>query len=276
VLIALAKALSFVVFVILRHLLKYRLPLVVANLTQSFPQKTPAQLRRLTDDYFHHISDLLVEPFLFSIVSSSKRHQLACFINPQLLTQLHSRHQSVVLIASHYGNWEYLVNLPQIVDYPVYSAYSPVKNRFIDRLLFRFRTRMGAQLIPRQQFYRQALHLLQPSLEPNLVVLLADQRPAPGPVKHHVSFLHQRTGVQFGAERLATATDSAVVYLEARKTGRFQYAYTFRLLQAHAGSAIPMAITKKYFQSLERAIVRSPAYWLWSHNRWKFNASLPV
>jgi KDO2-lipid IV(A) lauroyltransferase len=263
-----AKILSMMMFIFLRYLLKYRYKVILANLTSSFPLKNKHELRQLTASYYHHMSDLFVEPFLFYIISAGLRRKLATYTNKELLQRLYKDNKQVVLLASHYGNWEYLTNLPQVAGYDVYSAYSPVKNRYINRMMLKLRSFLGVTLIPRKQFYRKALSLLQQGGAPKLIMLIADQRPAPGSGKYHLPFLHQDTKVQIGGERMAVSADAAVVYIDSEKTSRFHYNFTFRMISEKAAHAVPMEITSRYFDVLEKAINRSPVYWLWSHNRW--------
>ncbi|GAB3559880.1 lysophospholipid acyltransferase family protein [Spirosoma fluminis] len=272
-LICIAKGFSFIVFVTLRYGLRYRYRTIVTNLTNAFPGQSAQQYRKLTNAYYRHMSDLCVEPFLFFFASARQRAQLARFTNPHLLSALHQAHRPVVLLASHYGNWEYLARLPQLTDYPVYTAYSPLKNRWLDQVLIRLRSHLGMRMIPKQSFYRQALTVLQQPDDLPLLLLIADQRPGPGSAKYQLPFLHQDTAVQTGAERMAVLSNAAVVNIEARQTARFQYQFTFRLLCEQASRTAPMAITRQYYQALERIITQAPMYWLWSHNRWKNRAT---
>jgi len=36
---------------------------------------------------------------------------------------------------------------------------------------------------------------------------------------------------------------------------------------------VPKEITEKHVRLLEETILEEPAYWLWSHRRWKFKPS---
>lgn len=262
------KILSFVVFVSLRFVLKYRKAVIRKNLTSSFPMKSPREIGKLMHAYYRHMSDLLLEPFLFYLAPAMLRKRLATYTNPEVLERLYKAGRPVIVFASHYGNWEYLINLPQVTDYQVYTAYSPIKSGPLDRLMIRLRSFMGVRLIPKKGFYRQALSLLRQSPIPNLLVVIADQRPAPGNDKFHIPFLDQDTAVQTGGERMAASSDAAIVYVESRKNAQFSYEFTFQTME-NTDRVVPMSITKAYYRFLEKSISLAPSYWLWSHNRWK-------
>lgn len=260
----LASLLSF----FLRFVLQYRKTVIRKNLTSSFPSKSSREIRTLMSAYYRHMSDLLLEPFLFYLAPERLRKRLAKYINPEVLELLHADQRPVIVFASHYGNWEYLINLPQVTDYPVYTAYSPIKNGLLNGMMVRLRSFLGVKLIPKKGFYRQALSLLRQTATPNMLVVIADQRPAPGSDKFHISFLDQDTAVQTGGERMAASSQAAVVYVESQKRSRFSYEFTFRLME-HPDRSTPLSITKSYYHFLETSISRAPPYWLWSHNRWK-------
>ena len=63
--------------------------------------------------------------------------------------------------------------------------------------------------------------------------------------------------------------DDAVFYLDVERPKRGHYICTFRLLSSHAAQEEENAITHRFFQTLEENIRREPAYYLWTHNRWK-------
>jgi len=262
------KILSFLVFVSLRFVLKYRKAVIRKNLTSSFPMKSTREIGKLMHAYYHHMSDLLLEPFLFYLAPAMLRKRLATYTNPEVLERLYRAGRPVIVFASHYGNWEYLINLPQVTDYQVYTAYSPIKSGPLDRLMIRLRSFMGVQLIPKKGFYRQALSLLRQTATPKLLVVIADQRPAPGNDKFHIPFLDQDTAVQTGGERMAASSDAAIVYVESRKNAQFSYEFTFKTME-NTDRVVPMSITKAYYRFLEKSISLAPSYWLWSHNRWK-------
>jgi KDO2-lipid IV(A) lauroyltransferase len=263
-----SKALSFTVFVVLRHLLHYRRAVISKNLTASFPMKSAREIRKLIRAYYKHMSDLLIEPFLFYLAPASLRARLASYTNPEVLERLYRDGKQVIVFASHYGNWEYLINLPQVTAYPVYTAYSPIKNGAMDRLMISLRSFLGVHLMPKKAFYRQALSLLRQHSDPKLLVVIADQRPAPGNDKFRIPFLHQQTAVQIGGERIAASSDATVVYVQSRKRAQFRYDFTFTEMKS-ADRDTSMSITKAYYQFLEKSISLAPGHWLWSHNRWK-------
>lgn len=268
-----AKCISFTAYLVLRYVLRYRKTLIHANLLACFPDKSQTQLGRLADSYYQHMADLLIEPFLFYLAPETLRRVLATYTNPEMLRDHFCNGEKVVLFASHYGNWEYLINLPEVTSYPVYTAFSPIKVAWINRLMIRLRSLFGVHLISKTNFYRSAISVFVKQPLPKLLVIIGDQRPAPGSHKFHLPFLDQRTAVQTGGERIAALSGASLVYVTSHKTGQFSYEFTFKKMDI-ADRDVPMNITSSYFHNLEQSILGAPAYWLWSHNRWKTSAQV--
>jgi len=274
--LVLANGCSRLVFLVLRYGLRYRYQTIYSNLMRAFPNKKPPEILHLLESYYRHLSDLCVEPFLFAVASTHLRNRLACFTNTELLIRHYQHHQPVILLASHYGNWEYLIQLPIYSPYSVFTAYSPPRKPWVNRLLLGLRKRFGVHLIPQQSFYRQMLTRINRAGEPALMVLIADQRPGPDSLKHQLLFLQQPTYVQLGAERLAQQLKAAVVFADCVKVSRFCYEYRLKELDCSMNMDTPLAITQCYFHHLEEQIHRSPVEWLWSHDRWKSAIKSPL
>ncbi|ACT94234.1 lysophospholipid acyltransferase family protein [Dyadobacter fermentans] len=266
------KSLSVIIYFVLRYVLRYRRALIHQNLTNSLVGKPETEIDKLVEAYYRHIGDLVVEPFLFRLAPARLRKRLASYTDLGVLERSLNNDKQVIVFASHYGNWEYLVNLPEVIEYPVYTAYSPIKIEWVNRLMINIRSVFGVNLIAKQAFYRQAMMLLRKQSLPKLLVVIGDQRPAPGSQKFHLPFLDQKTAVQTGGERIAALSEATLVYVHSQKKAQFSYEFTFTEMK-NVDRHTPMDVTSAYYHILEQSIFRSPAYWLWSHNRWKVAAA---
>ena len=51
---------------------------------------------------------------------------------------------------------------------------------------------------------------------------------------------------------------------------RGYYTVEMKLMTAHAKQTAENEITESYARMTEKMILRNPAYWLWTHKRWKY------
>ncbi|TLV03766.1 lysophospholipid acyltransferase family protein [Dyadobacter luticola] len=261
------RSVADLIYLIFRNLWPYRQQLILKNLADCFPVFSEGEIKALSTRYFRHLADLIVEPFLVHQLPTSSLGKLTTYDNLPLLRQLIAEKKDIVLMASHYGNWEYLLSLPLMADCNVLAAYSPLSNRFLDRVLRKFRGRYGVQLVPKSEWYRTVLKWQ--SDKPSIFITIADQRPG-SIAKNHVEFMNLKTFVQPGAARIAANRNCAVIYLDVQKKARNSYHFSFEPLVSESLNLNEKHLMKTYFNALEMTIRRQPELWLWSHNRWKY------
>ncbi|HEV7379866.1 MAG TPA: lysophospholipid acyltransferase family protein [Dyadobacter sp.] len=264
-----ASSLSSLIYFLLHRVFRYRHDVVSSNLLASFPDKNTDEIKKMTKGYYRHMGDLIIEPILFVLIGSKGRSKLASYSNIEFVEKFYEHRKNVVALASHYGNWEYLINIPKMTRFSPITAYSPLTHKVANKWLLKIRSLYGVNLIAKNSFYKGVLTTMRSAVNPIITIVIADQRPAPGSNKYFVDFLGQSTCVQLGAERLANASGSEVVFLECRKKARFHYEYTFHSLGNETVAAQPLSITQAYYNMLEKNILASPNHWLWSHKRWK-------
>lgn len=84
-----------------------------------------------------------------------------------------------------------------------------------------------------------------------------------------MDFLNQQTPVLFGAEIMAHDLDYSVVFFATRKIKRGYYKMELSLVAEKPSNTSWGQITESHTNKLEKEIIDQPAYWLWSHKRWK-------
>ncbi|CAG5018081.1 Lipid A biosynthesis lauroyltransferase [Dyadobacter sp. CECT 9275] len=260
------RTLSGLIALLLLYLWPYRREVIRKNLAGSFPEMPETERRGIQKRYLKHVADLVSETFLITHLKRNELTNVVQFENISLLKNLIQSGNSIVLMASHYGNWEYLRTLPMLVSCDVYAAYAPLSNRFLNSKLLNIRGKHGARLIPKNDWLRK---VLMHGGDPSVFVTIADQRPVV-PGRAEVSFLNQKTHVQAGPELIARKLNCAVVYMDVVKIGKNKYRYRFDLISVNGKTESPESIMYKYYVLLEQTIRRKPEYWLWSHNRWKY------
>ena len=102
-----------------------------------------------------------------------------------------------------------------------------------------------------------------------MIIFGSDQSPRKDQRAYWMTFLNQETGVQFGAEKFATEHSCAVVYCHIRRLKRGHFQLEYETICEDASQMAYGEITKRHTRRLEKEIINEPAYWLWSHKRWK-------
>jgi KDO2-lipid IV(A) lauroyltransferase len=249
------------------HLIKYRRKLVWKNLTNSFPSKTDLELRKIEKQFYKNLCDYAVELIKLLTITEKELSQRMKFNNPEAITRYLHSGQSVINLASHHFNWEWLLTggsivLPAQMDF----VYQPVSSKFFDDFSYQCRSRFGAYGITRKTVAREVVK--RRDIVKNIAIV-GDQYPGYGhDKKYHATFLHQPTVFFNGPNQLAQLTQYPVTYHAVRKIKRGYYECTIvELAVPPYGKEVD--VLEHYIREVEKVIHEDPAGWLWSHNRWK-------
>ena len=124
------------------------------------------------------------------------------------------------------------------------------------------------KLIPRKEFVYE---LLSHGEEPRAYALIADQTPRKEYPKHWTRFLRQDTAFFVGAGKIAKFLEAPVYFVSMKRVRRGHYAVHLDVLGEPPYEDIDDAvIVERYARCLERAIIDSPADWLWLQKKWKY------
>ncbi|UYZ65111.1 lysophospholipid acyltransferase family protein [Hymenobacter weizhouensis] len=267
--------LANVIYGLLAYVLRYRRRVILTNLRNSFPEKTEAEIQRLSHTFYRHFSQVMVEILKLAVMPPAELLSRVQFRNAELLDRWLAEGRLVLALGSHAGNWEWILTSGalRLRQGAVDGVYKPLMNPFFEHFLLRLRTRTGAHLVPMRETLR---HMVQHRHEARVLSLLSDQAAGPEDKPHWTTFLHQETSFYTGADRLAAQFNCPVAYVNIRRLRRGYYELV--VAELHDGQT-PLnknatVITEAFARHLERDIQSAPADYLWSHRRWKHKRDL--
>jgi Kdo2-lipid IVA lauroyltransferase/acyltransferase len=255
-------------FFIAYYIVRYRRKLVQKNLKASFPDKSVNELRNIEREFYRNLCDYAVETLKLLTITKEELGKRMVFTTPEIPSKYKNQNQSILILASHQFNWEWLVaaacfNLPMQVDF----VYQKVNSNFFDRISMLCRTRFGAYAIKRDEVARETVKRRNIV---RAVATMADQYPGYAhDKKFSTTFLNQETVFFYGVNQLALLTQYPVVFYEIHKIKRGHYkASAVEMAQPPYGKESNVVI-ERYVDAVENVIKGNPSGWLWSHNRWK-------
>ena len=263
--------LSDFTYLIVYYLIGYRKKVVRENLKRSFPDKTDRELLATEKKFYHHLCDLLFESMKMATISKEEMSRRMKILNYEPLLKHYDENKSVLLITSHYGNWEWTSSFSMYLpaDKPMYQVYKQQKNKLFDRLIYNLRIRFGSVNVEVSELF-DVLSSLKQQGKMGMIGLISDQSPSRKGIKYQSQFLNQRTPVITGTEIIAKKYDFPVYFVQIRRVKRGYYTCNPVPICLHPQESGKFEITEKYIRLLEQEIMAEPAYWLWSHRRWKF------
>jgi len=259
---------NFLAFV-LSKLLKYRYQIITKNLSKSFPDKTKGELHKLRNSFYHHFSDLIIESLKGFTISENQIKKKISIKNKEMLNDFALKGQNVILIGGHFNNWEMSAQkLPLECKHELFAIYKPLSNKFFDKKMKSSRGKFGLKMIPMKETKN---YFKTSNTKPRAIIFGSDQRPSNPKNAHWINFLNQDTGFLFGAEKYAKEFNWPVLYVSIQKLKRGRYDVNFELITSNPSIEPSGKIIESFASFLERDIINSPQFWLWTHNRWKIN-----
>lgn len=264
---------DYLIYPLVRYVVRYRLKLVRKNIRLSFPEKTEAEQNAIVNAFYHHFADLLVEIIYGYRVSDEEMRERVCFENMELLEELARKNHGVIAYLGHMCNWEWIADVgKQFMDKSIveYNVYRKQKNAKVDHAMLLLRSKRGGECVEKNVLLRKLVQLRHAD-HPFVVGLIADQKPSPRNAHVWTTFLNQDTAFLDGGEVLARKFGLGVVYANITSPKRGHYHVHFELITDNPTALPENTITLTYARMIENNICQQPERWLWTHNRWKWS-----
>jgi KDO2-lipid IV(A) lauroyltransferase len=263
------------VFFVTFHLFRWRRDQVARDLAIAFPERTERERAAILRQSYRNLADTLMEIIWGFAASAEAIKRRVSFENPGIIDHAVATRQSVVLLAPHFCNWEWLLPAGGATfGLPIDAVYQPQRIEAFDAFLREARSRFGGRPIPQSEFVYE---LMVRAGQPRGYALIADQTPRQEDPKHWTRFLNRDTAFFVGAEKIAHFLDAPVLFVAMRRVRRGHYSVRLEpLAQPPYGTETAEAegttspIMEKFACALERAVLESPADFLWLQKRWKY------
>ena len=260
--------LADIFYVLIFYVIKYRRKVVHQNLTLSFPEKSPEEIRKITKKFYHHLSDIGLETIKFSRMTEKQIDKRLKIHGLEIYEEYYKQGKSIIVVGQHHNNWEWSGAMQRFIKAQFLVVYNPVRtNKELEKFILQTRERFGARSIQVNHSVRTALEFNHAE-RPGSLMLAADQTP-PMNSQFWTTFLNQETAFFAGPMKIAKKTNQPVIMHHTRKVGRSRYEVFHYKLIENPANVNAEDILMAYVNKLEEIIQAEPEYWLWSHRRWK-------
>ncbi|MCG2431262.1 lysophospholipid acyltransferase family protein [Aequorivita xiaoshiensis] len=259
---------STALFILVYYIVGYRKKVVKENLALAFPEKTQEERNKITKAFFQHLCDLIFETIKAFTISEKEIRKRFLVTNVEILDSYYNSDKSILLMAGHYGNWEWSGILNKLMKHQAHAVYKPLDNKQFDDLVKKTREHFGGIIVSNRKIVPVLFRKWKKGIK-TLTYILSDQSPKLNAFKYRDTFMGIDVPMFTGTEELAKKLDFAVLYLKVEKVKRGYYTATFIPIADHPKTYEDFQITRMFFDMLETQIRENPAHYLWSHKRWK-------
>jgi KDO2-lipid IV(A) lauroyltransferase len=250
------------------YIIGYRKKVVRTNLTLALPHLSDAERKKIEKKFYQHMCDMFLETIKTMSISADEMEKRFNVTNLDLILDYAKKGKSVILVASHYASYEWLLTINPKIGFQGVAVYKKLANPYFDKLVRKIRSKFHTELIET----KKAIPLMAQNQRDGILSLYglaSDQSPKLDRIFHSSNFMGIEVPVHTGAEMLAKKYDLSVVFAKVKKVRRGYYEATFVSLADNPKDFEDFKITEKYLQEVEKQILEAPEYYLWTHKRWK-------
>ncbi|RLQ21939.1 lipid A biosynthesis (KDO)2-(lauroyl)-lipid IVA acyltransferase [Seongchinamella sediminis] len=265
---SLLYAVAWLCYLLLYYVARYRRDVVRANLANAFPEKSPAERRRLEKAFYQRLCQVALEIIKARRMPPEDFLERARITNPELLEQYSENFsKSVIVLTIHQGNWEWMLHgATTRFQIPIDPVYKPLHNAAVDKLIYQIRSQFGSRPLSMDESVKD---IIRRRREFRIFVMVADQSPIRSERGYWTQFMNQEANFYLGAETIAKMTRFPVLFAQCRRRRTGHYEIEFKELARPPYDKHSNDITDRYVALAEQAIREEPESWLWSNRRWK-------
>jgi Kdo2-lipid IVA lauroyltransferase/acyltransferase len=260
--------LSDIIYIPIYYFFGYRKKVVRNNLNLAFPEKSAKELLHIEKRFYHHFVDIFMEIIKSFTISNNEISKRMVLKNPEALDDFRKNNQSIILMAGHYANWEWVSCLNKTMKYDGYPVYKKIKNKYFDKKIRSSRNRFGTNFVATSDL----LDLIQEHADNNKMAmygLLSDQSPKLSKTHYWSKFMGVEVPIQTGSEMLAKKFNYPVIYLQTERVKRGYYESTIKILAEKPKEFKDYQITELFLRELELQLRKKPRFYFWTHKRFK-------
>ena len=240
--------------------------LAVAHMGLAFPELDLATRRRLVRETFRHAGQAFAELSLFETIL--RRPDYVRLEGVEALDTALARGRGAIAVTGHVGNWELLAAWAAAIGYPITVVVRRVNDLRFHSLIVRFRAAAGVEVLVRDD--PRFVAAVGDALRRNRVVaMLIDQDTRGAGV--FVPFFGRPAHTPPGAALLALRARVPVVtvFIERRPESGHLVRVSPVPAELPRGREGVRELTARLTAAIEAQIRRSPAEWVWWHERWR-------
>lgn len=250
-------------------MLKKHREITLANLNTVFGQDT-RENERIAEDVFRNVAKNGADWIKFLSYDKEGIGKLVTEIEGlENLDKAISAGKGVILLASHFGNWELLSAYLYSHGYTGAIIAKRIYFYKYDNLINRLRRRFGANIVYRDESPKKLLKILK---DGGMLGILADQD-VDSVEGIFVDFFGKPANTPVGPVKLGMVTGANLVpAFMIRKPDN-----TYKLIVEKAIELVSKGdkendirrYTQEWTNVLERYVKKYPEQWVWMHKRWK-------
>ena len=235
------------------------------NIKRAFPNLEQKEINKITSNMWNNYGRVFAEYMFIKKFRNNQLNNNIVIEGKEILNDLKEKNIKAIFISGHFSNFELMAMQIEKIGIKIATIYRPLNNIFLNFIMENIRTKH----ICKKQIKKGIgglKDLLKLNKEGYSTALMIDQRVSQG---SKLDFFNEKAFTTTIPAQLVKKFNIPVVPIFIERFDEIKFK-----MKVHKPIYFPNDnsiddITVKLNKILEKMILDSPNYWIWSHNRWK-------
>ena len=235
------------------------------NIKRVFPNLEQNEIDKITSNMWNNYGRVFAEYMFIKKFRNNQLNNNIIIEGKEILNDLKEKNIKAIFISGHFSNFELMAMQIEKIGIKIATIYRPLNNIFLNFIMENIRTKH----ICKKQIKKGIgglKDLLKLNKEGYSTALMIDQRVSQG---SKLDFFNEKAFTTTIPAQLVKKFNIPVVPIFIERFDGIKFE-----MKVHKPIYFPNDcsiddITVKLNKILEKMILESPNYWIWSHNRWK-------
>ena len=239
--------------------------LVKSNLLKGLPNLDQDAIQKISKKMWGNYGRILAEYIFIKDFRKYKYQKNIDIIGQEILDKIKQNNEPVIFISGHFNNFELMAMHIEKSGIDLAAVYRPLNNKFLNFIMEKIRKKY----ICKNQVKKGisgTKQLLSFFKRKTSIALMIDQRVSQG-IK--LNFFKNEAFTTTIPAQFVKKFNCKVVPIYIERVADINFKLTIYEPLEYSKDDTVESITLDLNYLLEKLILKNPAQWIWSHNRWK-------
>ena len=239
--------------------------LIKSNIQKAIPEIDSPRVKAITKDMWNNYGRTLSEYIFLKNFRNNKFKSCVNIVGKEILEKIKFEKTPVIFISGHFSNFELMAMEIEKSGINLSAIYRPLNNIFLNVLMERIRKKYICknQIKKGSSGVRKLLRLYKKGYS---IALMIDQRVSEG-IKS--KFFDEEAFTTTIPAQFVKKFNCKVVPISIERKNGVNFNIKVEKPIEFSKNSSTEKITRDLNIWLEKAIIKNPGGWIWSHNRWK-------
>ena len=135
------------IYVLIYYIIGYRKKIVRHNILIALPNLTESERLKIEKKFYRHMCDMFLEMIKTMSISTEEMKKRFKITNIEVVKEYEQKNKSIILLASHYASWEWLLSINESTSFKCIGVYKKINNPYFDKLIRNIRSKFNSELV---------------------------------------------------------------------------------------------------------------------------------